>query len=193
MSEGKHKEAAPQSIAEDEVICDCAEQVRNGQPINWQYWQGIKAITPLQGAKLAHCIDPIKWPHDHHAQGPFLPDLREKIERLSVWLADKGEKWTLEKLVKVLGRNAPFNMREVAEREAQTVHKKGEEWPDEKLLALLDESQSATHKDLGSRYGVKRQRIGKLLKKARGITGAPTKNTGGQKPSIPDWAVQKPK
>lgn len=101
-----------QALAENESNCSVAEQVRNGEPINWPYWLGRKSITPAQAAKLAHCIDPIKWPDEVHKQGLFRPELRERIQRLTEWLADKNPKWTLASLVEVLGGYAPFTMRE---------------------------------------------------------------------------------
>ncbi len=102
------------TIANDEVTCLTGEIVRNGEAINWRYWASRLNILPSQAAKLAHCIDPIKWPSNEFAQGPLPEDLRKNIQRLEEWLTDRLESMPLIELVRNLGpESSPFCMKQV--------------------------------------------------------------------------------
>ncbi len=105
-----------QTIASDESTCDTAELVRNGEPIQWaEYWLNRQEITPQQAAKLAHCIDPIKWPADQCKQGQISDALRIKIQRCAEMLAERNNTWTLAALLEALGNDAaPYGMRQAA-------------------------------------------------------------------------------
>lgn len=117
MTKNKQNTKKPvntQCIGDNADLCANAELVRNGGPIDWRYWSARREITPQEAAKLAHCIDPIQWPDDQHAQGPILNDLHIKIQRLAALLAERNQKWTLIDLAAMLGNNAPLFMREIA-------------------------------------------------------------------------------
>lgn len=103
-----------QTIAGDESTCDAAELVRNGEPIQWaEYWLNRQEITSLQAAKLAHCIDPIKWPDNQCKQGQTPEALRIKIQRCAESLAERNQTWTLAALVEALGKDAaPHGMKQ---------------------------------------------------------------------------------
>lgn len=105
---------ADQADEDAAITCAVAEQVRNGGPLDWQYWANRLEIAPQQAAKLAHCIDPIKWPDDEHAQGPFNDTLRLEIQRKAEWLAERNQGWTLLALVEALGDTAPHAMQQAA-------------------------------------------------------------------------------
>lgn len=108
----KPKTSAGQDIGNDELVCAVAEEVRNGEPVDWKYWTDRLKITPMEAAKLGHCIDPLKWPDGKHAQGAFNDALRYEIERKSEWLAERNPYWTLAALVAVLGDTAPHAMKQ---------------------------------------------------------------------------------
>lgn len=117
MAKNKQSTKKPintQCIGDNADLCATAELIRNGGPIDWRYWSARREITPQEAAKLAHCIDPIQWPNDQHAQGPILNDLHIKIQRLAALLAERNQKWTLIALAAMLGNNAPLFMREIA-------------------------------------------------------------------------------
>jgi hypothetical protein len=102
-----------QTIANDEDVAGVAELVRNGTPIDWQYWADRQNITAQQAARLAHCIDPMRWPDDQFKQGQMPDELRIKIQRLSEWLDEREQKWSLQTMMDALGEGAsPFLMKE---------------------------------------------------------------------------------
>ncbi|MHB9102046.1 MAG: hypothetical protein ACYC2E_11075 [Sulfuricella sp.] len=114
MAKNNQSTKKPVYIGDNADLCATAELVHNGGPIDWRYWSARREITPQEAAKLAHCIDPIQWPDDQHAQGPILNDLHIKIQRLAALLAERNQKWTLIDLAAMLGNNAPLFMREIA-------------------------------------------------------------------------------
>ncbi|MBM4181529.1 MAG: hypothetical protein FJ209_08275 [Betaproteobacteria bacterium] len=101
----------PQTVANDPDVAGVAELVYTGEPINWDYWAGRHNISPDQAARLAYCIDPIRWPDEQHAQGAWSDDLRVKVCALTEWLAERRPSWTLDGLVVALGDSfAPHTM-----------------------------------------------------------------------------------
>lgn len=105
----------PQTVANDNDAAGVAEIVRNGEPINWGYWASRHTFSPEDAARLAHCIDPIRWPDEQHAQGAWSDDLRVKVRALTAWLAERRPAWTLAELVRALGDSfAPHTMKEAA-------------------------------------------------------------------------------
>lgn len=110
----QHQSGNAQTIASDEITCDTAERVRNGELIQWdEYWLNRQEITPQQAAKLAHCIDPIKWPSDQCKQGQISDALRIKIQRCAERLAERNNTWTLAALVEAIGKDAaPYGMKQ---------------------------------------------------------------------------------
>jgi len=98
-------------IYNDEATCEAAERIYNGKPINWEYWSGRINISPKQAAKLAHCINPIRWPDNVIAQGPLSEELRIKIQSLSELLAERDQSWALINLIAYLGELAPYRMK----------------------------------------------------------------------------------
>src|SRR5579862_6343043 len=94
-------ELTPQN---DEVAALAFELVRNGSPIDWQYWSNAH-ISHAQAAQLAHSIDPRKWDRANYAEGPLPDDLRQRIARLELWLGTNWEfPWLdLAHLVRLLG------------------------------------------------------------------------------------------
>lgn len=102
----------------DELRSDLAELVYNGKPLDWAWWKGRLKITPQQAAKLVCCIDPITWPEWEYEQGKIPREFREKIERLTEWLWERKETWTLATLADVLSvDDVPAPMREALETE----------------------------------------------------------------------------
>lgn len=98
-------------LYESAKACDYAEIIRNGRPIEWRYWAGQTQITPEQGAKLVHCIDPIEWEGQDFAQGPLPNDLRIRIAKLENVLKHQTKPLNLQGLVKILGSQfAPYNL-----------------------------------------------------------------------------------
>ncbi|WP_374361767.1 hypothetical protein [Pseudoduganella danionis] len=98
-------------LYESADACDYAEIVRNGRPIEWRYWAGQPQITPEQGAKLVHCIDPIEWKGEAFALGTVPTDLRIKIAKLENLLKQQTKPLDLQGLVRILGSPyAPYNM-----------------------------------------------------------------------------------
>ncbi len=73
-----------------------SERVINGEPIAWDSWINNKNITPEEGAKLAHLIEP--------SNTSFVIPAKEKysIERLQGQLKNKQSAYTLEALVDFL-------------------------------------------------------------------------------------------
>lgn len=82
-----------------EELSNFAEEVHNGEPINWDYWASLSNITPAQAARLAFHIDPIKWPGMDYKQGAIPKDLLENITKLEQWLRNWREEWNLNDLV----------------------------------------------------------------------------------------------
>lgn len=104
------------TIAADETICAFAEQVRNGAPVDWPYWAARLKITPHEAAKLAHCIDPVRWLGTSFAQGTIDTELQIRISKCSAMLDDQSHVWTLQRLVEYLGdAGAPFGMKRAAQ------------------------------------------------------------------------------
>jgi len=109
-----------QTIANDEGVAGLAELIYNGEPIDWEYWANRQTITPQQAARLAGCIDPIRWPGDQFKQGQMPDELRIKIQRLSEWLNERNQAWTLSSLVKALGVGlAPVLMKQAVQESEQ--------------------------------------------------------------------------
>lgn len=100
-----------QKISEDEIYGALAEQLRNGEPIDFMNWCQRQAITASQAAKLVHGIDPITWPENRHKQGVMLDELSQKIQRMAEWLGEQSASWTLTALVDALDEKAPLRMR----------------------------------------------------------------------------------
>jgi hypothetical protein len=82
-----------------------AENVYNGKPIDWVYWEELSNITPQQAARLKHHIDPIKYPSGEYHQGKIPPELIYDINRLTQWLECRAQLWTLEALVDAIGED----------------------------------------------------------------------------------------
>jgi hypothetical protein len=84
----------------------------NGSPIDWEGYKSRKDISPKQGAKLAHRIDPNLWPDKTNALGEIvatnalgtIPDNELKaINRLAWKLENKlGKVFTLQQLLNFL-------------------------------------------------------------------------------------------
>lgn len=90
-------------ITVDELDAAVGEILYNGEEIDWDYWAGRQKITARQAAILAYGIDPIKWPDGEFKWGAWPQRLREKIQRLYEWLADRNDTYTLQQLVAALG------------------------------------------------------------------------------------------
>lgn len=128
------KTKEPQTVANDIDTAEVAEIVRNGESIDWIYWANRYDISPPQAAKLAYCIDPIRWPDDRHAQGEWSDDLRTKVHKLTEWLGERRQSWTLSRLVVDLGDSgSPYTMRQAT-------------WP---ILFAIQERQSAEKQKAG--------------------------------------------
>jgi hypothetical protein len=97
----KQKPDAPAHSAAKDDWAE-AEFELNGALIDWPYWSKRLEITPLQAAKLLHWIDPIKWPGDRCALGLIddEPEIRTGIQRYAELLAERGDTWTLQTIVK---------------------------------------------------------------------------------------------
>ncbi len=143
-----------QKISEDEMHGALAEQVRNGEPIDFAYWCQRQAITASQAAKLVHGIDPIKWPENRHKQGVMLDELSQKIQRMTEWLGERSASWTLTALVDALDKDASLRMRYAVQED--TKHKAGrytlkeaaammEKNTGERADAMLERLVSAVH------------------------------------------------
>ena len=121
---------------------DAAELVRNGEEIDWNYWSRRRQITPDQAAKLAHFIDPMKWPDNEFAQGAITRRLAIKLRKAAGWLSDHGASFSLAKVVELLGDFAPLRMRQAAgQTGASTRASNVRRWTDDKLRSLLEESR----------------------------------------------------
>lgn len=144
----------PQTVANDVDTAEVAEIVRNGEAINWLYWASRHDISPNHAARLAHCIDPIRWPEEKHAQGEWSDDLREKVLRLTGWLAERRTSWTLAQLVGSLGEQfAPYTMKQsiwmqlaVADQQAEEKKQKAGRYTLEEAAQLLGE-EADEHSD----------------------------------------------
>jgi hypothetical protein len=93
---------------------DFIEACRNGKPINWSYWSSLTNISSKKAAKLAYHIDPIDWPSDSDAEGPWSDQLRSDVVHLEQNLKDQSESWNLTTLVSALidlGHTVPNRMR----------------------------------------------------------------------------------
>ncbi len=100
-----------------EELSNFAEYVYNGESIDWDYWASLTNITPAQGARLAHHIDPIRHA-DKYGPGDMPKELQIKISRLEQWLASISPQWTLDKLANALGLdNLPFDMAEAVKKQ----------------------------------------------------------------------------
>lgn len=172
----------------DEYISSTIELIRNGELINWDYWSAVQ-IDAHSGARLAHGIDPIRWPADHHAQGHMQPELNRKIRRLELWLTSNGPaKFDLIQLAHMLGDFAQPRLRETANRLemrrasatppcdqapqrdklSPSENAGADRWTREQRAALLrDHDGGMTQQRLADRHNVTRQRISKLLAEAR--------------------------
>lgn len=135
----------------DKDACIEAERRNNGEPIDWRYWLGRIALTPIQAAKLLFCIDPIKWPKDECYQdttqrSDYLRKSRngwwELIKRRAEWLEERAERWTLATLEKQLGNNTPYRMREALGKENQAALAESEPQSDAVKVALTNNQQS---------------------------------------------------
>jgi len=101
-----------------EELSNFAEYVYNGESIDWDYWASLTNITPAQGARLAHHIDPIKYPADRYNKDEEIPkEFQIKISKLEQWLASISPQWTLDKLANALGLDSlPFDMAEAVKK-----------------------------------------------------------------------------
>lgn len=100
------------TVAHDPTVCAVAENIRNGSEIEWLYWRARRAISPEEGARLAYCFDPIRWPADEWAQGPIPTVKRVAVKQLAAWLKERNAQWTLHTLAEALGPDmAPFAMK----------------------------------------------------------------------------------
>jgi hypothetical protein len=108
----------------DKRESEFAEDTLNGEPIDWNYWASMGNFTHVEAARLAYCIDPIKWPGTECAQGPFKEHVHHQIARLERWLESHSQSWTLVKLVDFLGKNfAPAGMVRAIEDNHQQAEK----------------------------------------------------------------------
>lgn len=99
----------------DESVAGAGELIRNGEHINWKYWQQVNP-TPAQAARLACFFDPMKWPGDVYAQGPIPDDVRTRIAQLTQFIEQSCPfpAINLAHLVTLLGDSASWTMREAA-------------------------------------------------------------------------------
>lgn len=167
------------NISNNDLVASVGEIMSNGKPIDWKYWMDRKSINPRQAAILSYGIDPIEWPDGTFKSGEWPKALREKIQRLYEWLAERNDAYSLPDLVAHLGENfASYLMKEAVKagspQQAEPAHnadkpKSSNTWDNAALRRLLQEynEPGATHDKLAVQYGVKRQRIGALLVKAK--------------------------
>lgn len=102
--------AGPSGLRDDD-FSSLREEVYNGGPIDWRYWNSVRRISASQAAKLALCIDPIKHSQPNEYQQGVIPsDLREELARLELWLDSRESTWTLASLAAALSGNVPTGM-----------------------------------------------------------------------------------
>ena len=89
----------------------------NEEPIDWAAWARSPEILPLDAAKLAHHINPLKWRDYKTSLGELSNEQHCSIDSLANWLNGYSPRWTLSELVHVLGNGAyaiqlPYGMRQ---------------------------------------------------------------------------------
>jgi hypothetical protein len=95
-------------------LSDFKEFVHNGECIDWNDWVYLSNITPYQAARLAYCIDPIKWDGNQFSGGgksEAIPkDLTKRLLWWEQWLANIQSNWSITDLIAELGDDAPTGM-----------------------------------------------------------------------------------
>jgi len=82
------------------------EFCNNGELIDWAVWARSPEIMPLDLAKLAHHINPLKWRGYQTSLGELPEEQRYSIDSLAHWLKSHSDKWTLTELVAAVGNGA---------------------------------------------------------------------------------------
>jgi hypothetical protein len=109
-----------------EETSQITEFVQNDDFIDWESWADLNNITPAQAARLAHHVDPLRYPDFRYSQGGIKCDMptemRREIEFLTQRLESRSRLWKLTDLVIFLGEDvAPFGMVQAAKLKPNTV------------------------------------------------------------------------
>lgn len=165
---------------EDEIVYLMGELIYNGDFVDWKYWAKRSDISCAHAAKLCFVIDPIKWKRWAFAQGEIPEHLREKIEKLAAYLAERSKTWSLASLASEHGDAAPLGMRNAAAITDSESAPAGsiptqvqpgarKKWDDDSLNVLWREfnEPGATQHKLAKKYQISRQRVSKLLQRAK--------------------------